>query len=179
MSLSRPKCRRWLSSSKAQTLSLTTAPQVVLLSPMHKLPGHGTAIKRIPKKNRCQALITGVPGFLSHPRQPPEKGAGLLQLHSTAQTHRHEPKYISKNQHPTMQLQAAVEQLRARMAQRMHHGCGDSTMVTCPVPVAWTARQDQQRYLRVTTVAEFSDQTMSASCCIGLYNSALQTACGP
>ena len=43
-----------------------------------------------------QASITGVPGFPSHPCQTPKRGAGLMQLHSTAHLHQYEPKHMSK-----------------------------------------------------------------------------------
>ena len=47
----------------------------------------------------------GLPGFPSHPRQPPKNQAGLMQLHTMAQVHQHEPKHMSKNQRPRVQLQ--------------------------------------------------------------------------
>ena len=53
---------------------------------------------------RCQALIMRVPGYPSHARQPPRRGAGLMQLHSTARIHQNEPKHMSKNQRPSVQL---------------------------------------------------------------------------
>ena len=45
-SLTHPNLRRQLSST-SQTPSMTAAPQVVLLSPMHNLPGHSTAVMQL------------------------------------------------------------------------------------------------------------------------------------
>ena len=61
--------------------------------------------KYINKQKRCQALIKVVPGFPSCPCQPPKRRAGLMQMHFTARFHQHEPKYMSKNQRPRVQLQ--------------------------------------------------------------------------
>ena len=36
--------------------------------------------KYIVEPMRCPALIMGVPGLASHPRQTPKRGAGLMQL---------------------------------------------------------------------------------------------------
>ena len=50
-------------------------------------------------------MITGVPGFPSHSPKSPKKEDELMQMHTTAQFHQHEPKHMSKNQRPRVQLQ--------------------------------------------------------------------------